>query len=417
MQYLNQSLFAPPAASYMTRLITALRYPDPVAFIREILLPELGVFDNEIYVPVNAGCPAWYAARSGEVTVLVVDGASLLSHFTGIVDGWSGVLQSGYRDPYNDWFQRNSGFIRNRLQEARMWQVQTLKAAGWSAGGGIVEHLGDFSEINTPYWPTTDIVTFGAPRPFGDTIRRACEAHATITRYMNDEDPVPLCPPRLADLPALPFAIGIRAANRWGNFMHPITGWKMTAEGFINASALPSAAGVRMVVSLASWLYEFRSGLEGPHSIWEYQRRLNVHGPFDRPPAPPRVDIADHTREVPVQQMNRAERQAFRDVLVLQQRQNEAPLIIPGPDKFKHEKLGRQHFVSFRGQVIASSTSKRKMIGIARDLNDMFKRLQTAALVDTKALRQTIETYLDEAADPAGDFSPIMSTDWNQGAL
>jgi len=417
MQYLDRPVNHPNTAAWFAGLIRRFRVPNADVELLEYAAAEFGATPIFAYYPRTEFCPAWFAARHDGLTIVAIDGASTLRQLQVLADDYSGVIQSGYRDPHNQVVNNNAAAIQAVLKERGFWQGEVMKLAGWSFGGAIASMIPIQQAVKPATDPRKEIVTFGSPRPAGESLRRLMQAEATITRYMNTEDPIPLIPLRTSDLAALPVIIGVRQALRWGNFCHTSGGLEILPDYSIRASELPTQAAANMVTSLANWYFSVEGDDSNFHAIQMYQSRLAVQVERSHSQAAPRVAPAEPVSGETRGEIIASERRTQETLYRVEREQNSVPLSIPKPERLQYVKIGKVHYATFKGLVVATNPSKRKIRGIVREMNSALDRLQTVAVVDTESFVKAFEQYLNEAGDPSGDFSPVMQTTWNLGAF
>ena len=409
-----------PIASYATaawfaRLIGLFRgvnaFIDMIAMTRALC----GDVPNRTFKESDANGPAWYAFHYNNVGYVVIDGATTLTQIQRLVDGYTGNLNAFVNEPTNDYLNAAARNIVQRLVDFNLTGVAGWRVVGYSLGGAIAPLL-NFNFLNDMPRPVPmDVLTFGAPRSCAVTLRRLVNARANVVRMMMPGDPIPLCPPRTAEFVPLPAVIGVRAALRWQQFLHCGGGCVLNTIAPATPDDVPPDGVIGMATNLASWMWSLMSGSITEHSIIRYEGRLDSYAAIERLRPVPEVSPPEQPGDMNRQHTQRAQAQGEAVLVHREQQLTRLPTVIPPNDKFKHERVGKVHLVTFRGKVIATGTRKRKAMGVANDLNDMLKRLQTTGLVDPPALIQSLQTYLDEATDPAGGFVPVMSTSWNEG--
>jgi len=402
-------------ASWIAGALQQFRNPQPLNALLVYIRGEMGFPQQYLFTPATEFCPAWFAVRWETNNLLLIEGTTSLRQAQRVCDEYVGIIQQGFNDPTNEYLIRAARSITTAIKAAHFYGPREWIVGGHSLGGAIAQCLDYIDDRILEDRPRVQIVTFGSPRVTNRTQARNYDAVTSIFRFMMPNDPIPLIPPRTSEFLPLPTVLGVRQALRCGNFVHPGNGIQLDADGTVSYPEVPSLATVGMVVSMANWMYSFIDGSQTEHNLQAYIGRLDALAASTRirpvPQEGPREQPEGMSRTHTVQR----ERQGQAIVVAIERQQNSVPVVVPENDKFKHQKIGKLHFVTFRGEVLASGTRKRKMIAVKNDLNDALRRLQTVALVDTESLKNALATYLDEAADPAGTFSPIMRTSWNEG--
>lgn len=412
MEFLNRPASNYGTAAWLCGLIRCLRLPDPLSTCLAYVIPETGNDTVSLFTPASEFGPAWFAVRFEDRILVAIDGATTAAQVNRLVDAYTGSLQSGWRDPDNFYLQSNADGIVTALRDAGMTGAQKWTIAGWSLGGAIAP-LMPANQVIRPWFDNfVEVVSFGAPRPGGETVARFINSRCTLTRYMNDTDPIPLCPPRVDAMPSLPLIIGIRPAQRWSQTVQPQGGCQLGFNGEISRVAVPTLGVIQFPLSLAAWYLPFDIGVDNTHFLEVYRTRLNLANARERnhslPPNAPRENVQPMRRA----DFNAAERQAEQQVIAIERRQNAVPLNIPKDNAATVQKVGSMYYVIFRGQPVVSGRNRRKAYGIKNDLNRMLDRLQTAAMVDTDHFAQVFAGYLADASDPASAFVPTMNTSW-----
>jgi len=417
MEFLNRPVSNYGTASWLCGLIGRLRFANPLSTCIAYVEQETGPTSRYKYEPATEWSPAWFAVRFEERILVVIDGASTLAQLQHLVDSYTGVLQSGFRDPDNVYLQSAADDIVRKLRAEGMTDTQTWSMAGWSLGGAIATLMPANESVKPWFDNSVEVVSFGAPRPGGESVARVTNARMRLVRYMNDTDPIPLSPTKTDIMPSLPLMIGVRPALRWSNFVQPSGGIELDFDGRITPSAVPRQGVVSYSMNLAAWMWGFYSGDGGTHALAVYGNRLFNASQRERNHSLPRPAGVEPVNAVGRAEVNRQARQAEQLVINIEHAQNQVQENIPKVERFAHIKVGPLHYVTFRGTPIGTTRSKRKAIAMAREMNSALQRLQRMALVDTAAFGQEWQHYLEEASDPAGTFSPVMRTNWNVGVL
>lgn len=408
-------LFNRPASDYETSawlcgLIGCFRSNPPEAALTAYAFREFGLLEWTTFMPAADNGPAWFAWTMGNRGYLVIDGATSIAQLAGCVDGYTGVLQSGFNDPYNGYIQDAATRIVARLVGTFGRTQSRWTVAGYSLGGAIASLLPFYNPAKPQNSPAVEVVTFGAPRPGGATVCRGISAQLSLVRWMTANDPVPLIPIHTNEMSTLPLIIGVRPALRWQNFLHPAGGMQINQDGTHDGRVLPTEAASHMSLSLANWWWSFYSGNATDHSLTTYQTRLQAADARRAPAVVPGRSHSEASIVVTHREVRAAERSTQQQLVAIERRNNQVVEIIPKVERFKHVKIGRAHYVTFRGTVVSTGTDKRNALGICREMNAALHRLQRQAVVDTLALGKEFTEYLAEASDVNGEFSPVMNT-------
>jgi hypothetical protein len=171
-------------------------------------------------------------------------------------------------------------------------------------------------------------------------------------------------------------------------------------------------AAVHPVTSIITWLWNIDQTSGTGHTIGEYVASLAAEValltvPNTPLPNPAPAEVGGRSLRL---EMNRAEHQFAANIANAEGRQNAVPVSIPTTEVWRAVRLGRTWVVTLGTVMVAIGGSKKSARGLARLMNDAFRRLQRTAVVDPIALQGQLDAYLQAAADPAGPFRPVLNT-------
>jgi len=228
---------------------------------------------------------------------------------------------------------------------------------------------------------------------------------------MNDNDPIPLVPPRLEDAPILIPLLGLVTALRWASYVHSHGGLSIDADGLPTDADVPALASMSPGTSLASWLFGQENDPLNPHALTSYQSRFQkvINAP-NRNPIP--VDHggkteppANATRRV----HNRSEAAVVNQIQQASERQNAVESSVAPSVLFKAVKLGKVWSVSFGDNVIVYAGNRKRAFHLARAGNDFLRSMPKQAFVDPKGIVDQMTAFFDAAIVPGGPVNPPIS--------
>lgn len=356
-------------------------------------------------VPVTA-C----VVTSGTYRLILFAGTDTLSQGVQLVSSWVGTPLQSFVDPDNAFLQNAAASVVNLVQGNRDPATQTTIIAGHSLGGATaMEYL-----RQNPTTPTTTkrtVITFGAPRPFGVS-GRAAVSNQPIWRWFTPDDPVPLLPWRLNDVPAIAFLLPALAVLRCGNFVHPGLGLQVNNDGTLTFSALPTGSVATPVGNMATWLYSLATDATSAHHLNSYISNFTAlinNSVFAQPPVleaeVPDGPVGGHRQDVTKQ-----EAKTTRAIFQAGEIQDVSKVNIPPALQFKAVRQGKIWLVQFQGQTFGISPTKRRARHLARVGNELLRSLSREAVVDTDALDSLFSQYLSAAASPGSGVVPTINT-------
>lgn len=355
-------------------------------------------------------CPRWVCCNIGSKFFLLVDGSTT---FQQVQNQIAGYLQSnGERNvqPYSLAITNACDSIIATLQTKTTGPIAFQYFAGYSFGGAIVEQYMSQLRFRGSDGPIAEVTSFGAPRVAGTEECTRCRTGTRIQRWMNDDDPVPLYPPRPQDYPPIAALIGFDSAVRFASFCHPTGGVSISQQGLPIAADVPEAATFSPIGGLANWLWSLDTGGSVAHSLDEYDRRMVLLSGVGRPGH----EIPQGPVEMPVstdrRQVSRAERATVQAIAAQAQVQNTPSVVIPTALDITAARVGRIWGVYFGDTQICTSGSKRAARATARAARAFLNELQHQAVVEPSALVQQLTIFLALASSPGSGFVPTMAT-------
>jgi hypothetical protein len=355
--------------------------------------------------------PTFYIAegQSGW-TICLIDGCTTSGLATALVDGYTPPITGATQYFANRWADISSDYIVGVLQSMSADSDLYVTVAGHSGGGIVAQLVADKLKFSFPAnhirWHT-----FGSPKC--SYLSRARVADKTPgVRWIWHLDPIPLFPLTFTDAPFLLPVVGLRTIISWSQFVHWEGGWQLVPDAVGHPEELPTSASVSPFQSVAAWLFSSETGSGTNHAIADYETFMGNEAAFYEHPASnlPAVAPVEAPPATSSRLLTNAEQQVVANIVNAENVQNAQPVAIPGPQVFLAQRQGRVWFVTFGGVVVSISASRRSARGLARLMNDAFRRLQRAAVVDPVAFNTQLGEYFVAATDPSGGFRPTMNT-------
>lgn len=403
-------LASPGVGRQVAFVISMMRAANAATDLHDFMQVDTGGGFSDQLVPGSATCPAYYYGQTAARGLLLVDGAATLGQGISTWQGYYPPFAPSGLPIVHPWMDAAANEIVARIQFRFALIATTILFGGHSVGGAIAILVANkLLAMNPNLMPW--VHSFGSPR-FCDSTFGAVVGRLTIRRWMNDDDPVPLLPPRVADVPALVFVTPPNAWIWFARYVHVRGGVELSSLGVASPAELPTLASVGQVTNLGSWLSSLDSVAGNAHSILTYWQRLGLLTASMVVPRTNTMRIAPEEPATPQTQhlVNRQEAAVQAQVDVIAERQNATPVVVPTVQAFRALRSGRIWVVAFGGQVVTIAGSKRAARALARDMNVSFRRLQSAAVVDPAGFTDQLAAYFASATDPASGFRPTMNT-------
>jgi hypothetical protein len=228
---------------------------------------------------------------------------------------------------------------------------------------------------------------------------------------MNFDDPIPFLPTTLVDQTVLLLSFAAYIAQGWNYFVQTPGGVIITESGGWYPGILSSDSRQRTIGNVGAYLLAYTTGLNSPHALPEYERRLglaidaSVRAPTVIPPASPaEVGNVVHLAEM-LQAQRAAEETIFRAASV----QVANPVEIPVSARYQAVRTGAIWIVEFGGVTVTIGPTKRRARALAAAANAFLRHLQVQGAVDSNAISQATITYLGLAGIPGNGFVPVMN--------
>lgn len=406
----ENNVTSPRVGYWLLQGIALLRSPGAPYQLDAWLQSDWGTGARTYFQAASGLKPAFYAAFKDGYTLVILDGATTQEQADALVGGWVNSTNPDTAMQTNNFVSDLTAAIGIDLSRQGFTVAGNMNYAGYSMGGLLAEQFVYTAANQVGFGVTQRCWTFGTPRYAGSRICSALSAAGLIIRWMNDEDPVPLLPPRLSECPALPVVYGTSTIARFGRYCHSTFGLSVSPTGVVTQTELPPGASVNFVGSFARWYFSQITEEGNVHSLRTYTGRLGGLANAQAPPPP----LPDRTREQPAvvtaQEVERAATRVENNVRTIERTQNAAILAVPHDRVCVAVRRGRIWYVQFGGVDICCPGTRRRARGVARQLNNFLLNLQTVAVVDPSTLLTQLGDYLDLATDPASGFRPTMNT-------
>jgi len=366
--------------------------------------PTAFYFDRQSFTP------AWYMATLDNHTIVMIDGVSSQVQARAVMNGYEGVIQSGFRNPDNQWFTIAAQSIYDQLERLSRFSGEALTIVGWSLGGAIGARVPTLQQSIRESAGPIRVISFGAPRIGDEELARYCAVRASLTRYMAYNDPIPNYPPRAGTFTWVPFVVGIRASMRFTQFCHHAGGINIAEDGGFVDRATPTDGDITPSVALDVLWNGLAADSLSAHSVSNYSTLLDRGVPLPRPATGAVTVRHEHTQDVPVSEVHSQERGTLALVRELQQDQQSENLNIPRERLAYARRINRVWYVYWNDAPIMMTPTRRRAQGLARELNQFLRRMQSTAYVDPDALREQLQAFLQLASDSSSNIRPTLST-------
>jgi hypothetical protein len=408
MQVADQT-FSIELANFHASVLRQFRSLNPNMNMSSVMRPwfsESFTVFNQASTPNRLG---WAIGGDQTRKIIYIDGCEFPSHASNLVNGYDTPAGVGGLSGFNTWLRDNAEGILLHTEGPTVFQPEYLDVVGYSAGGAVGHHIVRILKQRNSL-KKLRIITFGAPRAMNAT-DLATQANVPTTRWMNDNDPIPLVPPRLEDAPILIPLLGLVTALRWASYVHSHGGLSIDADGLPTDADVPALASMSPGTSLASWLFGQENDPLNPHALTSYQSRFQkvINAP-NRNPIP--VDHgggteppANATRRV----HNRSEAAVVNQIQQASERQNAVESSVAPSVLFKAVKLGKVWSVSFGDNVIVYAGNRKRAFHLARAGNDFLRSMPKQAFVDPKGIVDQMTAFFDAAIVPGGPVNPPIS--------
>jgi Lipase (class 3) len=407
---LHGSVRIPHNSLFLAQLIGFLRQPHPeVAILRAVEAATLATADTAFVSGDDVSSTAVWC-KYADTLLLIADGIATAGQGSGTIGGYVGGVFDSIASPVNAYFAAASAKLLSALPLGFLAHTNNVVFAGWSLGGCECMQVA-LDGRDAGMWAMPKIATFGSPRFSNAQVARRFEG-GFLVRWMCDTDPVPLVPPRVADMPVLPAVYGIAKTLRLGNFVHAPGGVSIDSHGVIVDAEVSPLASPAFPLALGSWLLGADASAGSPHFIGSYVTRIqswiNAH-PNNQSAVrifTPIEPVGQAPRSHLSREQAAAETELFRNAAV----QEEAVQKIPPQLLFKAVKVGRLWYVTINDTVVSIAPTKRRARGYANAGNDFLRRSLKEGYVDTNQLIQSMQAWITAAQDASSGITPLIAS-------
>lgn len=397
-------------ALFHARCLMQLRSLNPQANIDAILKTELTNGFQSTYYPPTVNTVGMYFGGDNGRKICYLDGVVSIAQANNLMGGYLplGGLQINPND--NLWIQANILTYKQQMAAGHLGLTEYVDYVGYSAGGAVATAL-MFEESLNQSIVKRKLFTFGAPRAGGSAVRDAL-ATAPIRRYMNDDDPIPLIPPRIQDAPLIAALISPLIWNAYSNTVHTQGGVEITSTPSLSPKDLPSKASVDAIGSLANWFFSEENDPANPHAMATYVDRLQRFlAPLPPGPAPVAPEApAEKPQTVKRKEVARAQDRVVTAIANQQHAQFNVNEVIPDAVLFLPVRQGRVWAVQFGEKFVAQGVNEKTCRHLCRAGNDFFRSLPKQGIVDITSILEQVEKYFAFATDPSTGFAPQIQT-------
>lgn len=402
-----------PLAIFHVQALRQLRSLSPKFNIDSALQPLLRDGFHSAYQPPTDAYLGWYVGGNATRKVLYVDGVTSNTQAIGLINGYNDAALVGNFLPVQTWLESQADRLLSLMRQGHWSEPEYFDFVGYSAGGAVATVI-MLRYVLAQSVVKRKLITFGSPRAL-TTARRDRLASSSVARWMTDADPIPLVPPRVADVPQLVAVLSPVGIIRYGNYVHTDGGISVAQNGITTPAVLPPVAAFDQFTSLSSWYWSEQNDPSNRHDLASYFAFLTAALPSM--PQPSQQNVDDGDAEQPQQErqrdVTRRQRQVAEAINAAGHAQNNQGQEIPAETLMIPIRIGRVWYVSFNGDIICTAPIEKRARAIARAGNAFLRALPRQALVDPAALSTQLTNWLGMAQDPTFGFVPQINTQLN----
>lgn len=393
---------------FVTNVVDGLRDPNAQAYTDSLFkLEGLDQWVSTNYQRRD-NYPGMYFGTNGKYSAFIGGGTENFTQGSRLMQGYASGIGYTHANEVNTYVIE----CIDQLTKSAMWfdflNAPNMLICGHSLGGSIAVWMAQLAAVAQPTHRRI-LVTLGAPKT-GTPFQNAFLASTQITRWMNDDDPVPLVPPTLGQVPLLAVTMSVGQIVAFGKMRHVKGGIQLDSDGVISAQVLPTRASINPTTDLATWLVSLANRTDNSHQTKEYRRRLGLRAnqpgarQHRQPAEAPAEAVAHFTHRQAMAHVN----ETVATIIHNGQAQNQGPLVIPPQQQFRSVQIGAIWYTVFGEKIIALGPTRRKAGILAQTGNAFLRKLQRQASADPDGLKVALDTYLTAAQDPASGIKPTL---------
>lgn len=401
---------SPRVGLFLAQQLMILRAGTNPSSIGVNIAADTGRANSQGDIPANAWYPRGWWVRDANQTFIFISGSENLGQATNYVHYLSGPRSGNIAGkPAIRYLSDAADHYLEPIAASDAGQNGTLLMAGHSLGGALAQAVIKTAAIRT-LRSAQACVTFGSPkiihRPNQDFY-----SGLNITRWMGNDDPVPLVPPSVVtNIQALASLFPLTLEN-WSNTLQLAGGVSMNSDGTTEDSPTPPMGSINFAASLANWLWDIYNGRETVHDLPTYVARLGNVVTRTNPPLSARVVESgpEPRTSISRRDANRSIQEGIDSIIRVASAQNAARLAVPPQRAFRPVKIGPIWWVTFGGQLVAVGPRRRNCGLMCVRGNAFLTRLQRMGGVDGAALAGLLVDYIAAASTPDNGFSPTIA--------
>ncbi len=397
-------------ALWYTGVLKQFRALNPVAVLDQTLPGYFGPSYQATYLPATFQRTASYYGGDNTRKIMFVDGITTNTQASQIADAYSIGTGPTTTNANNQWFIDAASQLYGQINRPGVVLPEYIDIVGYSAGGAVGTLLLLFLQQQLPNVKTS-LCTFGAPRAIGhSTLGRL--TRTSIARWMCDDDPIPMIPPRFADCPVFMLATSLRVQLTWGDYVHTPGGVNLPVSGLPQRSYLPLRATINPIASLAAWFFGIETTANNAHSLNQYQTRLTTLVQLLQRPDKMDVETAagEPAEDAPRAHSTERDRRTAAQVQHAALTQNQTAVEVEPSVLFRAVRRGRVWAVAFGDVLFTFSGNKKRARHLARAGNDFVRSLPKQAVVDPQTLVDQFIAFMEAGVQPGGPVNPPIRT-------
>jgi len=399
----------PPLSQFFAQQLGILESGSDPATVGLAIGEVAGQGNSQLITAGNSRIPPYWIYKAEGYAIVFIGGTEDISQAATLVTAWSRRIPNDTFAGLPDLMDSTAFAIIARFQSFGPPTPGRVFFVGHSYGGVLAQAAAAVFKSRNPSVSVLS-VTFGAPRT-GDRRFTAMQSRDSNTRWMNDDDPVPLLPPSIPAAISYASGLGNEVIGRWEQFVHGGGGVVLDSAGNPTPGELPPFGTISGGASLAGWLVKAGEGGITAHSMSTYYDRLTMLVNRTAPPMPSRVSEARaepsrvndrHTQNVQIDAW-------VGNIVHTGAAQQQPPIVVPENRPFKKVRFQGLWWITFGDELVAVAPNKKRAGRFCVIGNDFLRRHQRLAGVDTEAMKKLYADYIDAARIPDNGFVPAIA--------